>query len=254
LHFAIYAAFCLAMLVIAFIDLDHQLILDRITIPSIGVFYAASFAWPERHWYEGLLGAIVGYAVPWTLGAIYFRIRHREAMGIGDSMLLAVVGALLGWTGVVVTLFLGSILGTLILLPAMLLSRGDEAADEAADDADEVASKPTGDPAAGVSATPAVTTTAAAPSGASASGSASADPVAHALAHTASEAAPAASGTADPAAGPSVGAPAPSEGAEDEKPSLLFTEVPFGTFLALAAVLWLFAEPWLHIHFHLPGG
>jgi hypothetical protein len=30
--------------------------------------------------------------------------------------------------------------------------------------------------------------------------------------------------------------------------------VPFGAFLAMAAVLYLFAEPWVHIHFHLPGG
>ena len=52
---------------------------------------------------------------------------------------------------------------------------------------------------------------------------------------------PAAQSTADPAA-------------QDDTPSLLHTEVPFGTFLAMAAVLYLLAEPWIQIHFDLPGG
>jgi prepilin signal peptidase PulO-like enzyme (type II secretory pathway) len=42
--------------------------------------------------------------------------------------------------------------------------------------------------------------------------------------------------------------------AEAEKPSVLRTELPFGPFLAMAAVVYLFAEPWIEIHFHLPGG
>ncbi len=211
LHFAIYAAFCLVMVVIAVIDLDHKLILNRVTVPSLAAFYLASLAWPERHWYDGIVGAAVGYGVPWAIGEIYYRVRRLEAMGLGDSMLLAVVGALLGWRGVVVVLFLGSVIGTLIVVPAALVAwrRGD-AVDPDAVDPDAV------DPDA-------------------------VDPKAQDAAGGPPAADPAAQSTADPAA-------------QDDTPSLLHTEVPFGTFLAMAAVLYLLAEPWIQIHFDLPGG
>lgn len=192
-HFVIDAAFCFAMVVIAFIDIDHKLIFDKVTIPSIALAYLASFAWPGRRWYDGVIGAVVGYGLPWVVGELYYRIRRREGMGLGDGMLLAVVGALLGWHGVLVALFGGSVIGMVIVLTALLVrGAGSEL-------------PPTDAPAAAES-------------------------------------------SGDPGA-----AAAPTPG-EPEKPSVLFTEVPFGAFLAMAAVLYLFAEPWVQIHFHLPGG
>jgi prepilin signal peptidase PulO-like enzyme (type II secretory pathway) len=43
-------------------------------------------------------------------------------------------------------------------------------------------------------------------------------------------------------------------GGDDDDPSLMRTELPFGPFLAMASVFYLFAEPWIQLHFHLPGG
>lgn len=48
--------------------------------------------------------------------------------------------------------------------------------------------------------------------------------------------------------------PGAEPGAEEDNPSLLRTELPFGPFLAMAAAFYLFAEPWIQLHFHLPGG
>ena len=81
IHFVIYAAFGFVMIVITFIDLDHKLILNKVTIPSIVVFYAASFLLPERRWYDGVVGLAVGYGLPWAIGEIYYRITHREGLG-----------------------------------------------------------------------------------------------------------------------------------------------------------------------------
>ena len=113
-RFAIYAAFVFVMVVIAFIDLDHKLILNKVTFPSMIAFYALSFAIPGRAWWDGLVGAAIGYGVPWLIGEIYYRVTGREGLGLGDSTLLAVVGALLGWRGVVVSLFGGSMIGSVI--------------------------------------------------------------------------------------------------------------------------------------------
>jgi leader peptidase (prepilin peptidase)/N-methyltransferase len=110
--FVVYCAFVWVMVVITFIDIDHKLILNKVTIPSIIAFYAVSLVF--RPWWEGLVGIAVGYGVPWTIGMLYMAIRKREGLGLGDNMLLALVGALLGWKGVVVSLFGGSVIGSII--------------------------------------------------------------------------------------------------------------------------------------------
>ncbi len=125
IRFAIYAAFCFVMVVITFIDLDHKLILNKVTIPSMIAFYLLGLLLPERHWWEGLLGVGIGYGVPWLIGEIYYRVTKREGLGLGDSMLLAVIGALLGWRGVVVALFGGSVIGSVLGITVLLLRRGD---------------------------------------------------------------------------------------------------------------------------------
>jgi leader peptidase (prepilin peptidase) / N-methyltransferase len=124
LTFVIYAAFVFVMVVITFIDIDHKLILDKVTLPSIAIAYAASLALGRR-WWEGLVGAAVGYGVPWLIGELYFRIRKREGLGLGDGKLLALVGALLGWQGVMVSLFGGSVLGSVIGIVVLVRARQD---------------------------------------------------------------------------------------------------------------------------------
>lgn len=181
IRFAIYAAFCFVMVVVTFIDLDHQLILDKVTLPSIAVFYAAGLLLPERRWFDGALGAAVGYGVPWLIGEIYYRVRGREGMGLGDSKLLAVVGALLGWQGVVVSLFGGATVGAVIGVAMLWGGRRAATTPPPTDDAEPADDDPEAD-------------------------------------------------------------------------SILRTELPFGPFLALAAVFWLFAEPWIQLHFRWGGG
>src|SRR5262249_4404905 len=120
-HFAIDAAFVVVMVVIAFIDLDTKLILHKVTLPAIVVFYAASLY--DHAWWEGLVGIAIGFGVPWLIGTLYLWIRKREGLGLGDGVLLAVVGALLGWHGVVTTLFIGSFVGSVIMTIALVLKK-----------------------------------------------------------------------------------------------------------------------------------
>ena len=121
LLFFIYAAFVWVMVVITFIDVDHKLILDKVTFPSIIVFYGLSLLF--RPWWEGLIGIAVGYGVPLLIGTIYYAVRKREGLGLGDGMLLALVGALLGWKGVVVSLFGGSMMGAIIGILILIRSK-----------------------------------------------------------------------------------------------------------------------------------
>jgi leader peptidase (prepilin peptidase)/N-methyltransferase len=114
LRFAITAAFLFVLVVITFIDLDHKLILNKITYPAIPIFYGLGMLLPERSWQDGLIGAAVGYGVVRLVADGYYLLTRRRGLGYGDGKLLAVIGAYIGWQAVVVSLFLGSILGTII--------------------------------------------------------------------------------------------------------------------------------------------
>jgi leader peptidase (prepilin peptidase)/N-methyltransferase len=113
-RFAVMAAFVWVLVVIAFIDLDHKLILNRITYPAIPIFYALGTQLPEQTWKGGLIGAAIGYGVIRLVADGYHLITRRRGLGYGDGKLLAIVGAYLGWQAVLVTLFLGSIIGSVL--------------------------------------------------------------------------------------------------------------------------------------------
>lgn len=108
-----------AFLVIIFIyDLQHGLILDRVTIPAIVVAVAASFA-RGLPWTSILLGAAIGFLVFY----LQFVISKGTWVGGGDIRLGALMGVLLGWQGVILALFLAYVSGALVAIPLLILKR-----------------------------------------------------------------------------------------------------------------------------------
>ncbi len=129
LRFAVLATFFWLLLIITFIDFDHQLILDKLTYPFIPIFYALGLLLPNSSPTAGLVGIAVGYGVVRVISDGYWLLTHREGMGYGDGKLLAIIGALYGWQAVLVSLFLGSILGALISIVLLLLRRENSTSD-----------------------------------------------------------------------------------------------------------------------------
>ena len=72
---------------------------------------------------DALIGAILGLGLLWIIAWAAEKLMGQEAMGGGDIKMMAMVGAFLGWSGVLLTLFLGALLGTLIFLPVKLAGR-----------------------------------------------------------------------------------------------------------------------------------
>jgi leader peptidase (prepilin peptidase)/N-methyltransferase len=122
-RFGVLAAFIWTMIVVAFIDLDHKLILDKVSYPAIPIFYGLGLLLPEHSWRHGLIGIAVGYGIVRLISDGFYLLTKREGLGYGDGKLLAIVGALFGWQGVMVALFFGSMLGTLILVPLLSFQR-----------------------------------------------------------------------------------------------------------------------------------
>jgi leader peptidase (prepilin peptidase)/N-methyltransferase len=116
----VYFTFIASLLVITFIDIDHQIIPDVISLPGIPIFFIASFGLPDIKYLESLLGILVGggslLLVAWT----YNLITKKEGMGGGDIKLLAMIGAVIGWKGVLFTIFVASAVGTISGMLVML--------------------------------------------------------------------------------------------------------------------------------------
>ncbi len=109
------------LLVITFIDLDHQIIPNVLSLPGIVVGFAcALFALPLT-WQDSAFGTMLGAGLLWSVATGYRLLMGAEGMGMGDVKLLAMIGAFLGWQAVLPVVFLGSIAGTLIGVPLMLI-------------------------------------------------------------------------------------------------------------------------------------
>ncbi|MEK7850569.1 MAG: prepilin peptidase [Deltaproteobacteria bacterium] len=123
LPYFIYFAFIASLVVITFIDLDHQIIPDVISLPGIPLGFLASFVIPEITYKESLIGILAGGGILFVVASGYELLAKKEGMGGGDIKLLAMVGAFLGWKGVLFTIFSGSLAGTIIGI-ALMIAQG----------------------------------------------------------------------------------------------------------------------------------
>ncbi|MBW2644918.1 MAG: prepilin peptidase [Deltaproteobacteria bacterium] len=106
--------FAASLLIITFVDIDHKIIPDSITIPGIPIGFLASFFLPYVTWIDSLIGIVSGGGSLLVVAIIYEFIAKKEGMGGGDIKLLAMIGGFLGWQGVLFTIFSGSVLGTVV--------------------------------------------------------------------------------------------------------------------------------------------
>lgn len=113
-------AFLCAMVVLAVTDLRHRILPNAITYPGIIVGLLCSLVLPPG-FRSAAIGVLAGGGVPWLIGEVYYRVRGIEGLGMGDVKMLAMIGAVLGWRAVVVTLVLASVSGALV--GAALLAR-----------------------------------------------------------------------------------------------------------------------------------
>jgi leader peptidase (prepilin peptidase)/N-methyltransferase len=116
----VYFIFISSLLVITFIDIDHKIIPDIITLPGIPIGLLTSFVLPAMTFMSSLVGLLVGGGSLLLVACVYSLITHKEGMGGGDIKLLGMIGAFLGWKGVIFTIFAASLTGTLVGIIVML--------------------------------------------------------------------------------------------------------------------------------------
>jgi leader peptidase (prepilin peptidase)/N-methyltransferase len=128
---------------LVFIDLRYKLLPNAITYPGLALLLMlralAPDPWILSHtphifgpgapvWalsmFGSLLGAAVGGGALWLVREVYYRLRHVEGMGLGDVKMMLMVGAFLGWQLTLLTIFIGSLLGSLIGIVLILRGGG----------------------------------------------------------------------------------------------------------------------------------
>lgn len=116
------AAFCCAMIVLAMIDLEHFILPDVITKPGMVAGFVLQFwvSWSTP--WDALIGMALGAGVIAAVSWGWYWLKGVHGMGFGDVKMLAMVGAFLGWQGVIGTLLLGCLTGS--LAGAVLMLRG----------------------------------------------------------------------------------------------------------------------------------
>ena len=124
-------AYCLlysALLVVAGTDLTHKIIPNAVTFPGIIVGIVCAATVLPLGFFDSLLGVLVGGGILWLLAWASPYLFGKEGMGGGDIKLLAMIGAFLGWKPALMTIMVGSFMGSLVgvtLIAAQVIKRED---------------------------------------------------------------------------------------------------------------------------------
>lgn len=107
----------------SFIDYDHMILPDEITLGGLALALVGAALNPDRAFWDGVLGMLFGGGILWLVAYIYYIFTGREGLGGGDIKLLAWVGCLLGWRSIPFIILSSSIVGS---IAGLLLYKKDE--------------------------------------------------------------------------------------------------------------------------------
>ena len=105
-----------SLIALTFIDIDHQLLPDRITLPLVwlGLLLNTQEAFTPLS--SAVWGAAIGYLSLWTVYWVFKLLTGKEGMGYGDFKLLAAIGAFGGVAVLPLTILLSSVVGVVLTL------------------------------------------------------------------------------------------------------------------------------------------
>ncbi len=116
-----------------FVDFEHMIIPDRVTLGGIAAGLVLSAVVPSLHGQQSMLrsllwsgaGAATGWGILWLVAIVGSIIFRKDAMGFGDVKLLSAIGAFLGAKAVLFTIVVSSLCGSIVGL-ALVLARKKE--------------------------------------------------------------------------------------------------------------------------------
>jgi len=112
-----------ALIALTFIDIDHQLLPDSITLPLLwlGIIFNLFAVYTDLS--SSIIGAIAGYMSLWLVFHAFKLVTGKDGMGYGDFKLLAALGAWFGWTLLPSIILLSSLVGAIVGISLVLFRK-----------------------------------------------------------------------------------------------------------------------------------
>jgi leader peptidase (prepilin peptidase)/N-methyltransferase len=124
LEYVFFMLFGASLIAITFIDLQHKIIPDVLSLPGIVVGFAVSlFSLSSLSWIDSLIGMVAGGGFLLLVSIAFEKLTGREGMGMGDVKMLAMIGAWMGWRSLLFIVLVSSLSGSLIGGALLALSR-----------------------------------------------------------------------------------------------------------------------------------
>ena len=122
----LHLVFLWALIALAFIDYETQLLPDEITQPILWIGLVAACVFNTQPYFpslnDALAGAVLGYLSMWMIYWVFKLITGKDGMGYGDFKLFAVLGAWLGWRVLPEVALIAACLGLVFVIFLRLLA------------------------------------------------------------------------------------------------------------------------------------
>ena len=126
-HALLYIFVTWILVALTFIDIDHMLLPDQLTLPLVWLALIAAVMGITISPGDAIVGAACGYLSLWSVFWLFKLLTGKEGMGYGDFKLLAVFGALLGWQSLLTIILLSSVVGAIIGIALLSIQGKDKA-------------------------------------------------------------------------------------------------------------------------------
>ncbi len=111
------------LIAITFIDIEHQLAPDQLTLPGLWLgllFNLNAMFCPIQ---SAIIGAVIAYLSLWLIANLFKLIRGKDGMGYGDFKVFALLGAWFGWQSLIYVILIASVLGIIFAVLSMLIKK-----------------------------------------------------------------------------------------------------------------------------------
>lgn len=129
-------ALCWMLIALAVLDAEYFWLPDRLTVPGtvVGLVLTTVLSPLDRSWWlqaetarmaawDALVAVVLGFVLVLVIRWIYWIVRHKEGLGLGDAKLMAMLAAWLGLPGALLAFFLGVVMGALVAVGMLFVPR-----------------------------------------------------------------------------------------------------------------------------------
>ncbi len=118
-------AIAAALIAVIFIDIDHYIIPNWITLPGLALGLGISIVAPSLgvEFRDAILGVLIAGGAFWLIAEVYPRLRGKQGLGFGDVKLIAMLASLLGTSAAIGIIFMGSLIGLAYGIPKLVIER-----------------------------------------------------------------------------------------------------------------------------------